>query len=96
MKMASLWCIFFFTAGHKFRFREDSLFSFEESKFIVLHCGELKYAAAVRMAFGTKFYPKNHMKVTNQKAFLRVTDRLLNSVRTTIPDGSTPPEKTVQ
>ena len=56
----------------KFRFRKDSPFSAEESKFIVLKYGEtgkLKYTAVVRRAFGIKFYPKNKKKVPNQKAF---------------------------
>ena len=76
----------------KFDFRTDSPFSVEESKFIILKYGEVKCTAAVRRAFGTKFFPKNPRKVPKQMIFQRVIDRFLQSasVRPAIPAGAPP------
>ena len=83
----------------KFSFRNNSTFSAEESKFIILKYGEVKCAAAVRRAFGTKFLPKNPRKVPHQKQFQRVIDRFLGSasVRPKVPLGLPPdPKESVQ
>ena len=50
-------------AGQKFRFRKDSPFSAEVSKFNVLEYIDLKYTATLMTAFGTKFYDKSYKKV---------------------------------
>lgn len=73
----------------KLCFRKDSTFSEEESKFIILKYGEVKCSAAVRRAFGTKFFPK---KNPQQVQFRRVIDRFLESasVRPMVPTGFAP------
>ena len=77
-------------ASQKFRIREDFPISAEESKFIVLKYGELKYTATVSRAFGTKFYYKNHKrwfytrKVSTEDIFQK---RISASVRPIISAG---------
>ena len=73
-----------------FRSNSPSLFSTEESNFLILKCGELKNTTLARRAFRRKFYLKSFGQVPLLTQFQKMYDRFL---KTTASQPSTPAGK---